>query len=410
MKKPRFLSFIFVFVLFFSAQLRADIFQNGFLSALGIALDNDENILVTDGVLFAIAKVDPLTKERTTVSGPGVGTGPAFKSPTALTVEADGNILVADFGLSAVVRVDPATGNRTIVSNTTTGVGLDFVILLAIDVKGDGTIVVADIVNGIMTVDPVSGNRTPLSNNFGAGFGLPFGLPAGVGIGLDEFGVETLLVPDFAFGAIINVDLTNGNRTPVTGLGVGTGDNLRGPRDVRIEPDGKTIIVADQGYDSVVRVNFSTGNRTLLSGGTGTRFVAPRGIALAEIAGSERIFVVDQGLASVFLVDPSNEDRFLVTGENKTPALLQPRGIIIGPDSGYEVADLLKLNHINPLSGRKAIISGLGGGTGVDFIFPTNSVIIDVDESMFGENETMNLIEVHGSNPTNRLGHNRSWR
>ena len=51
-----------------------------------------------------------------------VGTGSSFLAPRGVAVEADGNLVVVDQGLAAVVRVDPVTGDRTIVSGLNIGV------------------------------------------------------------------------------------------------------------------------------------------------------------------------------------------------------------------------------------------------------------------------------------------------
>ena len=52
-----------------------------------------------------------------------IGSGPGFVNPVGIAVEADGSLVVTDFGLEAVVRVDPISGDRTIISDANTGSG-----------------------------------------------------------------------------------------------------------------------------------------------------------------------------------------------------------------------------------------------------------------------------------------------
>jgi hypothetical protein len=77
-----------------------------------------------DGFSFgAIRRVDPVSGERTTISGCTdeacsglLGAGPRFGEPLGLAFDLDGNLLVCDLGLNAVVQVDLESGARTIVT------------------------------------------------------------------------------------------------------------------------------------------------------------------------------------------------------------------------------------------------------------------------------------------------------
>lgn len=113
-------------------------------------------------------RVNPETGNRTVVSGgsgPRIGTlqrctdtlsgnGPEFSNIAAFAVEA-GGILVADPNLDAVLRVDPVTGDRTVVSGCRErdrrfdcvdmiGDGTEFLVLRPIAVGRNGSIIVAD--------------------------------------------------------------------------------------------------------------------------------------------------------------------------------------------------------------------------------------------------------------------------
>jgi len=117
--------------------------------------------VVTDQVLGAVFRVDPVTGDRTILSDVNTGSGPGFGNPIGIAVEAAGSLVVVDFVLGAVFRVDPVTGNRTILSDASTGSGPGFGSPIHIAVEADGSLVVVDFVLGaVFRVDPVTGDRT----------------------------------------------------------------------------------------------------------------------------------------------------------------------------------------------------------------------------------------------------------
>ena len=89
----------------------------------------DGSVLVLDVEMKAINRVNPVTGAVGTVSQCAdqssctVGTGPAFSFPLGIAVGPDGAIFVTDGALYAVMRVDPVTGNRAIVSSPSVGSG-----------------------------------------------------------------------------------------------------------------------------------------------------------------------------------------------------------------------------------------------------------------------------------------------
>jgi hypothetical protein len=71
--------------------------------------------VVTDFILEAVVRVDPVSGDRTILSDASIGSGPGFVAPRGIAVGADGNLVVIDSGLEAMVRVDPVSGDRTII-------------------------------------------------------------------------------------------------------------------------------------------------------------------------------------------------------------------------------------------------------------------------------------------------------
>jgi hypothetical protein len=193
----------------------------------------------------AVLRVHPVTGNRTLVSGclsfdfdlftcsEEVGTGPALYSPETLAVEASGGIVVGDTVLRALLRVDPVSGNRTVVSgclddlcSTTVGTGSSLGFPQALAVEAQGTLVVADAgvaethftTRALLRVEPRSGNRTVLSgcNNMtcsalvGTGPAFSQLFPDAIAITTNE----TLVVFDRGLvgGAVLQVDLMTGAR------------------------------------------------------------------------------------------------------------------------------------------------------------------------------------------------------
>jgi hypothetical protein len=60
------------------------------------------------------AKGDPVSGNRTIVSGKGVGRGPAFEAPLGRAIQANRFFAVCDAGWETVLQVNPSNSNRSI--------------------------------------------------------------------------------------------------------------------------------------------------------------------------------------------------------------------------------------------------------------------------------------------------------
>lgn len=146
----------------------------------GLALEPAGTLVVADGQ--AVLRVDLGTGSRTIVSGCSdaacsgvVGAGPAFGEPVDLVVEPGGGLLVSyrleggEFG--ALRRVDPVTGDRTLVSGCETdgcaglrGAGPAFADLFGLAAGPAGAIFASDsVLDAVLRVDLATGDRTLLS-------------------------------------------------------------------------------------------------------------------------------------------------------------------------------------------------------------------------------------------------------
>ena len=184
-----------------------------------------------------------------------------------------------DLGLMVV---DPVTGNRTILSDNTHGTGPDFTALGGVSVLPNGDLLVGDGnsftslgQSRLIEVDPATGNRTILSGS-GVGSGPAFQAVLG---GL-PYGNSIVAVDSQNQGALLSVDPTTGNRTIISGDGVGSGPAFS-PSGTTIS--GTSAIAALFGANQLMSIDLTTGNRTILSGptvGTGPSFNSPIDVTL----------------------------------------------------------------------------------------------------------------------------------
>jgi sugar lactone lactonase YvrE len=197
----------------------------------GLALAANGQIMVVDGVrdggLGAVVRVDPGTGDRRVVSGctavdnqgrcsvATIGGGPLFTDPSGIISRADGKFLVTDGDLG-VVQVDPVTGDRTVVSGVDPATGNR--LLGGIVTAADGSVVVTEGSGtgeqtdaAVVRVDLVTGRRSLVSGR-GTGNGLRLLEPLQVAVEADG----ALVVVDTTLAAVVRVDPRTGNRRIVS--------------------------------------------------------------------------------------------------------------------------------------------------------------------------------------------------
>ena len=151
---------------------------------------------------------------RTVVSGNGVGSGDPFGSLRGLTFDKNGNVIVSAPFTPGLFRVD-GSGARTELStagviNTPEGLATD---------KSGRIVTIDGNINSpaVYYVNPATGQATVLSDNNGHGTGPAFGTLRGVT--LDASG--NILATDILNNQIFEIDPTTGNRSILSGNGVG---------------------------------------------------------------------------------------------------------------------------------------------------------------------------------------------
>jgi hypothetical protein len=238
-------------------------FRNIFM----LALESSGDVVVTDRsgpMLFRVARD---SGDRAILSGcvdaecsSLIGTGPVFLRPNGIAVESSGSILVGDYDLGSIFRVDPITGDRTVISgcvdefcSSSVGSGVAFESLAGIALEVDGSILAAELnaylgssFRAVFRVDPVTGNRTIASGcaqfecTSWVGAGAMFDVP--VDIALDENGY--ILLSDFELHSIFRVDPGSGDRVLLSGCAdaaclsvLGGGPWFAGPVGIAVVPE-----------------------------------------------------------------------------------------------------------------------------------------------------------------------------
>jgi len=299
-----------------------------------------DDIVVSDAGFGAAALflVDRTSGNRTVLSGCAddactalVGGGPGFEGPAEIAFEAGGLPVVVDQTLASLLRVDPITGDRSDVSGcdapgcgAPVGAGPAFGEPIGAVVLADGTLLVSDRVavnmspSRILAVDPTNGDRTVVS-------GCPdFACAAPVGAGpalsfVDGLALEPsgdVLVTQGASADVLRVDPTTGNRASAA---AGTGPFFGQPRGLAPLPDDSFLVVS--GSDETLYRVTATGDRAVFSGcldgpcstlrGSGPVFGFPFGVARA-FDGS--LLVTDSFPSALLEVGRTLGDRFVLSG------------------------------------------------------------------------------------------------
>lgn len=402
---------------------------------VSVAVAADGQFLVVDSRRAAVLRVDPLSGERAVVSGAGVGGGPLLERPQGIDLEVSGALLVGDRAAgepaASLLRIDPVTGNRTTVSGTSRGDGQLPGVIVDLTTMADGRIVLVD--NGnrkqLIVVDPLMGDRERLSG-VGVGGGPQFEDPRGI------VATETgLMVAEAGLDAVVRVDPLDGSRyvlgagftggvlsvvpsrvicrNETTGqqvlvqtsevtwdcdeLGLvsspgdvvftgawgevdqpGGGSQFDHPQGVAVESGGG-ILVADDLEDAIFRVDPLTGDRTVLSSddvGQGPLFDDPRGVAV-EADGS--VVVMDEGSDQLFRLDPVSGDRTIVSDDDRGDGkpFFAPFGIEVAEDGSLLVVDntIPGVFRVDPVTGDRTIVSGGEVGGGPEFQDPWDLAI-----------------------------------
>lgn len=236
----------------------------------GFAVDARGGVFVTDPHRGSLARIDPRTSRRRTVSEGG-----RLKAPVGLAL-ADGSVWVADRGASAVIRIDPGTGSQTVVSR-----GGNLASPASIAVTPDGRIFTADpAARAVFEIDPSTGAQRTVAS--GGSLIKPVSLCVDRG---------DLLVVDRGSHTLLRIDPDTRARS-VLSSGGWLGEALS------VAPTGDgTILVANGDADtpSLLRIDADSGAQAALA--TERRVIEPTAVIAVPEPSREAL-----GIASLALL------------------------------------------------------------------------------------------------------------
>lgn len=292
---------------------------------------NPGDFLVADLARRAIFQIDPVTGDRSVVSGCAntscstmVGGGASLFAPSGLArasnLNPDSAFYVTDTLTDSLLRIDPITGLRTVVSSAITGSGPAFVSPVSVFVQANGNLLVVD--EGLLAligVDAITGNRTIISGCLDAscsamvGTGVVFSAPHDLFI--DSSGSAILL--DSMLEAVFRVDVSTGNRNLISSLAVGSGPGFVVPRNITVDAAGN-ILVSDSNVNSsapgtIFRIDPITGERSIVASGSvgsGRNLELPVGLTVDSFG---NIVVLDFAPGILLLIDPLTGDRSVLS-------------------------------------------------------------------------------------------------
>jgi len=258
----------------------------------------------TESLVF---HVDVATGDRQVIASSTVGSGPLIQSPSDVVVRSDGKLVVSDLFGDALVLVDPNTLERSILSSPGVGVGPVFTSPTGMTVDANGDILFA----AVRTVDPsyalfrmdvFTGEREVLS-----AIDLGTGIDPGPWVDLALDGDGQAISTNDLFERVDAINLATGDRTTLSGDGTGTGPTLIDPRGIGMEADGQVVISheAFPSEDSLIRIDPATGDRTILSGfgiGSGPDLRSPQSLVIVPVPEPSSVILLSSGIVFIFMV------------------------------------------------------------------------------------------------------------
>ena len=189
--------------------------------------------------------------------------------------------------------------------------------------------------DGIFSVNKATGETLEISGPV-EGTGESFSTPTSLVINKNE---TKFYVLDNGKKAVIEVDITNGNRTVISSsaLTIGTGNNFNNPtRLVLNHAENKIYVCSRGGSREIVEVDISTGNRTRISSnsyGNGDPIDTPYGLTINSA--DTKLYFIGRNNRNLYEVDISNGDRTVLSKGNDLSQgvkLNSPHGLVISED------------------------------------------------------------------------------
>lgn len=327
------------------------------------------DLVVVDTARHRIVRVDPVTGDRTILSGAERGEGPTMLAPTSITQAPDGSLVVTDVIASRVLRIDPQTGDRTTISQQVlpeeyivlgtdpapVGTGPDFqegelssVYMGNVTLRSDGGLMVLA-QYGLFHVDPISGDRTLISGET-AGSGPLWSNPV---FGMTQAANGDLYFAGYYDGSLYRVDPFTGERFIVSDADTGSGPPfLSGLLAPITAPDGSILLSnAEGGIQHLLRIDPLTGDREIVPGSEGIA-----GFAVAWLSDEELVLAAEPIGNNLRVFNLTTGDYWLLTGEGigSGPEISWPYAMIVYvPEPTSITLVLVGLVAAAPLAARR---------------------------------------------------------
>jgi DNA-binding beta-propeller fold protein YncE len=171
-------------------------------------------------------------------------------------------------------------------------------------------------------LDLATGVYTVLSSSYddiGSGVPLEFPFAPAIDRAHDRAVVLVMLgdwdPPPPHVPAVMAVDLNTGDRTVLSGDGVGAGIELSAPQDLVLAPGGDIAYVLDQWRNALLSVDLSTGDRTMVASELGTATGGPYPFTRDNLevdAANHRALAVNMTSGELLGIDLATGDHTLV--------------------------------------------------------------------------------------------------
>lgn len=354
--------------------------------ATGLALlSGSGRALIAHGVLDSLLAVHLASGERAVVSGPSVGLGQPFSNPYAVAAPAGlDQAFVVDRALGQLIAVQLKSGHRRVICSPEPFGGKGDLTGLDLDPGSNRALLTDDGWNALLGIALDSGDAQVL---FRAGYGE--GPPAGVMFGLivDPWAPRRVLAVQHApKNEVHALDLVSGERSLVSAEGVGAGAPFAGAEDLAADifAASPRLLVVDSSASTLVAVDPATGDRSVLSGpgvGSGPAFEGPHGVALDPVQARNRALVMDTLGGALIAVDLSTGDRSVISSSlvGSGPAFFPAYDVAVEPDGAHAYTAGLftgAVTRIDLVTGDRVVVSGPALGGGPAFVAP-NELVFD---------------------------------
>jgi streptogramin lyase len=394
-----------------------------------VAVDASGNVYVADTDNDAIRQIAPggvVTTLAGSVGSPGSadGTGNVaqFYNPVGVAVDNNGNVYVTDTGNNTIRMFSPggvvttlagragssgsADGVKSVLFNMPAGVAVDT----------NGNLYVADTYNETIRKITLGGVVTTLAGSAGssgsgdgtgtaARFYNPFGVAVDNNGNLYVADTYNSTIRKIAAGGIVTT-LAGSAGNPGSADGTGNAARFDGPYGVAVDTNGN-VYVADA-YNDTIRVVTPGGVVTTLAGsagnsgsadGTGSaaRFSVPKGVAV-DVNGN--VYVADTYNYTIRKITPggvvttlagSARDFGTADGTGSATRFYYPDGVAVDVNGNVYVADSVN-NNIRKITpgGVVTTLGGLGGIVGsadgigsVARFYNPNGVAVDANGNVY---------------------------